>query len=50
MNVEETAVMRMFTHTSAVKNMIDQKQPENMDYFELFGQHNNKRCNMYTGN
>jgi hypothetical protein len=39
MNVEETAVRRMLITPSPVKNMIDQKQPENKDYF---GQHNNK--------
>jgi hypothetical protein len=32
MNVEETEVIRMLRHTSAVKNMIDRKQQENMDY------------------
>jgi hypothetical protein len=35
MNVEETEVMRMLRNPSPVKNMIDQKQQENMDYLRV---------------
>ena len=46
MNVEETEVMRMLIHPSPVKNMIDQKQAENMDYLNSFGSTmtNDARC------
>jgi len=44
MYVEEAAVMRILRHPSTVKNMIDQKQPENMDYLNSLGNM------MYTGN
>ena len=37
MNVKETEVMKMLRHPSPVKNMIDQKQPENMDYLNSLG-------------
>jgi hypothetical protein len=36
-NVEETGIMRMLRHPFPVKNMIDQKQPENMDYLNILG-------------
>jgi hypothetical protein len=46
MNVEETEVMRMLRHPSPVKNMIDQKQLENMDYLKSLGSMitNDARC------
>jgi hypothetical protein len=37
MNVEETVVIKMLIHPSPVKNMIDQKRPENTDYLNSFG-------------
>ena len=46
MNVEETVVMRMLRHPSPVKNMIDRKQPENMNYLNSLGRMitNDARC------
>jgi hypothetical protein len=46
MNVEETERMRMLRQPSTAQNMIDQKQPENVDYFNYLGSMitNDARC------
>jgi hypothetical protein len=37
MNVEETKVMRITRQPSSIQIMIDQKQPEKVEYFNNFG-------------
>jgi hypothetical protein len=37
MNVEKSKVMRMSRHSSSVQITIDEKQPENVEYFNCFG-------------
>ena len=37
MNVEKMKVLKISTQPSAAQNMIDQKQPENVEYFNYLG-------------
>ena len=37
MNVEKSTVMRISRQTSPIQIMIDQKQPENVEYFNYLG-------------
>jgi hypothetical protein len=37
MNVEKSKVMRISRQPSSIQIMIDQKQPENVEYFNNFG-------------